>query len=57
MRVRVRVRVCVRRGDSGSGTVPVASLSGIYPNARAEGIGRGHWFALLEMAARFKELK
>ena len=32
-----------------------AATTGIYPNALGEGIGRGHWFALIEMAAKFKQ--
>jgi hypothetical protein len=50
---RLSVALCCS-GDSGGGTVSATSLAGIYPNALGEGIGRGHWFALIEMAAKFK---
>jgi hypothetical protein len=40
------------RGDGGDGVIPAASLHGIYPNASGHGIGRGHVFALLELAAQ-----
>ena len=42
------------RTDPGSQPqmIPAASLAGIYPNEAGQGIGRGHVFALLELAAR-----
>ena len=41
-------------GSPAGGSVPAALLAGVYPNARGEGIGRAHLFALRQLVSSMR---